>query len=254
MTMNTNEPQDQMRAVDDLAGGADIDQLVIGATRQGRHPVRRRVLTALICGAAGVMCAAGLAGTLALDNGNVSSPAAGPTPSSATFQGSPAPGVPTPSTAMTQKQLEILAVIKAKLPGELKMTAHHGIGESSVIAMAISDSQGYTWVDARVGTKGEDDWDPCRAVQSCFIQRVKDGTLYILQELETGGNSTHYSASYTYERPDGRYVYFVQSNVFDSDGRRSSLPLTDDQVRDMLLAPEWDALVADCRPDPGPNC
>ena len=28
---------------------------------------------------------------------------------------------------MTQKQLEILAVIKAKLPGELKMAAHHGI-------------------------------------------------------------------------------------------------------------------------------
>ena len=83
---------------------------------------------------------------------------------------------------------------------------------------------------------------------------MKDGKLFTLQELEISGNATHYSATYTYERPDSRYVSFNQSNVFDPGGRRSSLPLTDDQVRDMLLAPEWDALVADCRPDPGPNC
>ena len=252
MTMNTDEPQDQMRTVDDITGGADIDQLVIGANRHGRHLLRRRVLTALVCGAVAVICGIGVTSTLARDNGNGSSPV-GPTTSSTT-QGGPDRSNPTSSGAMTQKQLEILEVIESKLPGELKVTAHHGIGESSVVAMAISDSQGYTWVDARVGTTGEDVWDPCRAVRSCSIQRVKGGTLYTLQEVETGGNSTNYSASYTYERPDGRYVYFVQSNIFDPAGRRSSLPLTDEQVRDMLVAPEWDALVADCRPDPGPNC
>ena len=241
-----------MRDVDDIELGGDVDLLVIGATRQGRHLVRRRVLTALVSGA--VLCAVGLAGTLALNNGTLSSPAARSTPSSSTLQSSPVLGVPTTSSAMTQKQREILALIKAKLPGELKVTAHHGMGMSSVVAMAISDSQGNTWVDARVGTTGEDGWDPCRAAESCSIERGKDGTLYTLQELETGGNGTHYSASYTFERPDGRYVYFVQSNVFDHDGRRSSPPLTDDQVRDMLMAQEWDALVADCRPDPGPNC
>jgi hypothetical protein len=155
---------------------------------------------------------------------------------------------------MTQKQLEILAVIETKLPGELKVAAHHGLGTWSIVAMAISDPQGLTWVDARVGTTGEDGWDPCRAADSCSVEGVKDGTLFILEELKSGGNSTHYSASYTYQRRDGRYVYFVQSNVFDPDGRRSALPLSDDQVRDLLTAPEWDGLVADCRPDPGPNC
>jgi hypothetical protein len=229
--VNTQETKDQTRA------GAEIDELVIGGTRQGRPVVTRRALTALVSGAA-VICAVGLAGILALDNGNLSSPDR-PTPS---------------SDAMTPKQLEILAVIEAKLPGELKVAAHHGLGTSSIVAIAISDSQGLTWVDARVGTTGEHGWDPCRAAHSCYVERVKDGTFYTLEELKTGGNSTHYSATYTFERSDGRYVYFGQSNVFNPDGRRSSLPLSDDQVRDMLTAPEWDGLVADCRPDPGPNC
>jgi hypothetical protein len=230
---NTNDLHDQMRAVDDTEVSADIDELVIGATRQGRPRGRRRVLTAL--SGAAVVCAAGLTVTLAVDDG-------------------PAPESPTSSSAMTHKQLQILEVITTKLPGDVEVTAHHGMGELSDVAIAISDSQGLTWVDARIGTLGEDGWDPCRGTDSCSIERVKDGTLYTLEELETGGNSTHYSASYTYERADGRYVYFVQSNVFDPAGRRSSLPLTDEQVRDMLLAPEWDALLTDCRPDPGPNC
>jgi hypothetical protein len=224
--MNTDETKDQMRA------GAEIDELVIGGTRQGRPTLTRRALAALVSGAA-VIGAVGLVGILARNDGN---------------------GDPTSTNAMTQKQLEILAVIEAELPGELKVAAHHGIGTRSIVAMAISDSQGLTWVDARVGTTGEDGWDPCRAVASCSVEPVKDGTLFILEELKNEGSSTHYSASYTYERRDGRYVYFVQSNVFDPDGRRSSLPLTDDQVRNLLTAPEWDRLVADCRPDPGPNC
>jgi hypothetical protein len=253
MTMNTNEPQHQMRAVDEIADAPDIDQLVIGADRRDSHLARRRVLMVLVCGAVAVICGVGVASTLARDNGNGSSPVR-PTISSTADQGGRDLNDPTSSGATTRTQAEILKLIEAKLPADLKVTAHHGVGESSVIAMAISDSQGYTWVDARVGTTGEDVWDPCRAVRSCSIQRVKDGTLYTLQEVETGGNSTNYSASYTYERPDGRYVYFVQSNVFDPAGRRSSLPLSDEQVRDMLIAPEWDALVADCRPDPGPNC
>jgi hypothetical protein len=121
--------------------------------------------------------------------------------------------------------------------------------------MAIADSQGHTWVHARIGATGDDGWDPCRAAAGCSVERVKGGgMLYTRQELESSGNGTHYAATYTYERPDGRYVNFGQSNVFNPDGRRSSLPLTDDQVRDILTAPEWDGLVADCRPDPGANC
>jgi hypothetical protein len=249
--MNTNEPQDKMGAADIPVGG-DVDLLVIGASRQGRHRVGRRTLTALVSGMA-VIGAVGLASTLALGHDDSSAPDR-PTTSSTTLSGSLAPGVLTSSGAMTQKQLEILAVIEAKLPGELKVAAHHGIGQRSIVAMAILDSQGYTWVDTRFGTTGGDGWDPCRATNSCSVERVKGGTLYSLREIETGGNSTHYSASYTYERPDGRYVYFNQTNVFDPDSRRSSPPLTDDQVRDMLTSPEWDRLVADCQPDPGPNC
>ena len=243
--VNTNETKDRLRA------GADIEELVIGGTRQGR-PLTHRALTALVSGAA-VICAGGLAATVVLDNGNVSNPAQS-TSSSPPLSGSSVSGAPTSSSAMRQKQLEILAVIKAKLPGELAVTAHHGIGTRSIVAIAIADSQGHTWVDARVGTTGEDGWDPCRAAKSCSVERVKNGTLHILEELEISGNGTHYAATYTYERPDGRYVYFGQSNVFNPDGRRSVLPLTDDQVRDMVTAPEWDGLVADCQPDPGPNC
>jgi hypothetical protein len=237
--MNTDETKEQM--------GAGVDELIIGSTRQGR-PLSHRTLTALVSGAS-VICAAGLAATLAVDNGNWSNPAP-PTSSSPPIQGSSVPGV----SAMTQKQLEILAVIEAELPGELKVIAHHGIGTRSIVAMAISDSQGITWVDARVGTTGGDAWDPCRAVRSCSVERVKDGTLYTLEELESSGNGTHYAATYTYERLDGRYVTFGQSNVFDPDRGRSSVPLTDDQVRNLLTAPDWDGLVADCQPDPGPNC
>ena len=250
MTMNTDEPQDQ-RAVDETAGG-EIDLLVIGSDRQGHRPPRRWTFAALISGLA-VVAVVALAGNLALTHG-LSSPDARPTPSSATLPGSVGPGVPTSSTAMTKKQLEILALIESELPGELKVTGHHGIGESSIVAMAILDSQGYTWVDARVGTAGGYGWDPCRSEASCTIKRVKDGTLYSLQELETNGNRSHYSATSTYERSDGRYVYFNQSNVFDPDGRRSTMPLTDSQVRQMVTAPAWDALVADCQPAPGPNC
>jgi len=250
--MDTNEWQGQTRTADDTEAGADIDELIIGGTRPGRRFVRGRALTALIIGVA-VISALGLAGTMSLHHGNVIAPAT-PTPSATTLGGSPPPALTTPSDEMTQKQLEIVAVIKARLPRTLKVTADHGIGKSSVAAMAILDSQGYTWLDARVGTTGEVGWDPCRAVRSCSVERVKDGTLYDLQEVETGGNSTHYSASYTFERPDGRYVYVNQSNVFDAERRRSSLPLTDHQIRDIVTAPEWDAVVADCRPDPGPNC
>ena len=243
--VNTNETKDQVPA------GADIEELVIGGTRPGR-PLTHRALTALVIGAA-VICVGGVAATVALDNGNAPDPAQ-PTSSSPTTSESSVSGAPTSSSGMTQKQLEILAVIKAKLPGELRVAAHHGIGTRSIVAIAIADSQGHTWVDARVGTAGEDGWDPCRAVSSCSVERVKDGTLYTLQELESGGNRTHYATTYTYERLDGRYVYFGQSNVFDPHGRRSSLPLTDDQVRDLLTAPDWDRVVADCQPDPGPNC
>ena len=243
--MNTDQTKDQRPA------GADIDELVIGGTGQGR-PLSRRTVAALVSGAA-LICAAGLAATLAVDNQTGSNPAG--STSSPTIPGGSVAGGPTSSSgAMTEKQLEILAVIKAKLPGELKVTAHHGISTRSIVAMAITDSQGHTWVDARVGTTGDDGWDPCRRVRSCFVERVKGGTLYTLHELESSGNGTHYAATYTYERPDGRYVYFGQSNVFNSDGRRSSMPLSDDEVRDMLTAPEWNALVADCPPDPGPNC
>jgi hypothetical protein len=239
--MNSHETKDQVRA------GADIDELVIGGTRQGRPVLTHRALAALASGAA-LVCAAGLAATLAVDNGNV------PDPASPTMSGGSVSGGRAASGAMTQKQRQILAVIQAKLPGELKVTAHHGIGTRSIVAIAIADSQGHTWVDARVGTTGEDGWDPCRAVQSCSVERVKKGTLYTLEELESGGNGTHYAATYTYERADGRYVSFGQSNVFNSDVRRSLLPLTDEQVRAILAAPEWDGLVADCQPEPGPNC
>ena len=248
--MNTEKPQDQ-RTVDDTAGG-DVDLLVIGASQQSR-PGRGRALAALVSGVAVIGAAVGLAGSLALGHDQASTPAR-TTPSSVSVQGSRAPGVPTSSSGMTPKQLQMLAVIEAELPGKLKVTNYHGIGNWSVVAMAILDSQGYTWVDARVGTMGEAGWDPCRGVASCSVERVNDGTLYSLWEIETSGNSTHSSVSYTYERPDGRYVYFNQSNVFDPEGRRSSPPLTDDQVRDMLTAPEWDALVADCLSVPGPNC
>jgi hypothetical protein len=249
--MNAEKPQDQPTA-DDIAGG-DVDLLVIGGNQHGRRSLSGRGLAALVSGVAVIGAAVGLAGSLALGHDETSTPAR-PTPSSATVQGSRAPGVPASSSAMTPKQLQMLAVIKAELPGKLKVTNYHGIGDWSVVAIAILDSQGYTWVDARVGTTGGPGWDPCRGVASCSIKRVNNGTLYSLWELETGSNSTHSLASYTYERPDGRYVYFNQSNVFGPEGRRSSPPLTDDQVRDMLTAPEWDALVADCLPVPGPNC
>lgn len=248
--MSTEKPQDQ-RTVDDSAGG-DVDLLVIGASPQGRRTGRGWALAALVSAVAVIGAAVGLAGS-ALGHDDASSPAR-PTPSSVSVQGSRAPGVPTSSSAMTPKQLQMLAVIKAELPRKLKVTNYHGIGNWSVVAIAILDSQGYTWVDARVGTLGEAGWDPCRGVASCSVERVNDGTLYSLWEIETSGNSTHSSVSYTYERPDGRYVYFNQSNVFDPEGKRSTPPLTDDQVRDMLTAPEWDALVADCLRVPGPNC
>jgi hypothetical protein len=249
--MDTNETQDQLRAGDDTEVATDIDELVIGTSRQGRPLPGRRAITALVSGAA-VLCVVGLAGALSVNNDQSSSPDRSPS-SSPPPQSSPDLGVPTPG-AMTQRQLEILAVVKAKLPSELKVAAHHGIGRWSIVAMAISDAQGLTWVDARVGTTGEDGWDPCQAAESCSIERVQGGTLYTLHELETGGNETHYSATYTYERPDGRYVSFNQSNVFDPDGRRSTPPLTDDQVRDLVTAPQWDGPAAACRPDPGANC
>ncbi len=249
--MNTDEPQDQ-RTVDDTAGG-DVDLLVIGGSEQGRRPGRGRALAALASGVAVIGVVVGLAGSMALGHDDASTPNR-PTPSSVSVPGSRAPGVPSASDAMTPKQLQMLAVIEAELPRKLKVTNYHGIGNSSVVAIAILDSQGYTWVDARVGTLGEAGWDPCRGVASCSVERVNDGTLYSLWEIETSGNSTHSSVSYTYERADGRYVYFNQSNVFDPEGKRSSPPLTDDQVRDMLTAPEWDALVADCLRVPGPNC
>ena len=154
--MKTDETRDQLRARDGTEVATDIDELVIGPTREDRPLLRRRALTGLVSGAA-VLCAVGLAAALTLNNGNSSSPAQ-PAASSSTLQSSPVLGVPTAS-AMTQKQLEILAVVKATLPGELKVAAHHVFGESSIVAMAIPDSQGLTWVDARVGTTGEEDWD-----------------------------------------------------------------------------------------------
>jgi hypothetical protein len=249
--MDTNETRDQLRAGDDIEVAPDIDELVIGPNRQDRPLLGRRAVTALVSGMA-VICTVGLTGVLTSNGDNSSGPVQ-PTPVSPTSQDSPAVDVPT-SSAMTEKQLAILAVVKAALPDELKVTAHHGIGRRSIVAVAISDSQGLTWVDARVGTTGEQGWDPCQAAKSCWTERVRQGTLYTLQEVETGGNETHYSATYTYVRPDSRYISFNQSNVFDPVGRRSSPPLTDDQVRDLLTAPQWDGFVADCRPDPGPNC
>lgn len=249
--MNTYGTQDQPGTGDDPGVGTRIDQLVIGPTREGRQLRRRRALVALVSLAA-VLCTVGIARALTLDNGSSFSPVR-PTRSSPTPQSSPGLGVPTRG-AMTQKQLAILAVVKAALPEEVEVTAHHGIGRRSIVAVAISDSQGLTWVDARVGTTGEQGWDPCQAAKSCWIERVKQGTLYTLHEVETGGNETHYSATYTYVRSDRRYISFNQTNVFDPDGRRSSPPLTNDQVRDLLTAPQWDGFVADCRPDPGPNC
>ena len=248
--MDSEKPHDQLRTVDEPKVAGDVDELIIGGPPQDGPRSKRRFVAALLGGAA-LIAAVGLATTLSLGNGD---PAAGPTASSPTVQSGPAGFDPTSSGAMTKKQTEILALVQAKLPAQVQLRAQHGIGQASVVAMAISDRQGYTWVIARVGTVGGDSWDPCRSVRSCSVERVKDGTLYSLQEVETGGNSTHYSASYTYERPDGRYVYFNQSNVFDPDGRRSSLPLTDNQVVKILTAPEWNALVADCQPDPGPNC
>ncbi len=243
--MNTDDKKEQVGA------GAGIDELVIGGTRQ-RRPLSRRTLTALVSGAA-LISAAGLAVTLGVDNGNAPKPDQPVSPAPTISAGS-ASGVPASSGAMTEKQLEILAVIKTKLPGGLTVAAHHGIATRSIVAIAIADSQGHTWVDARVGTAGEDGWDPCRAVMSCTVERVRNGTLYTLHELEITGNGTHYAASYTLVRPDGRYVYFGQSGIFNSDSRRSLLPLTDDQVRDVLVAPEWDGVLSDCEPDPGPNC
>jgi hypothetical protein len=228
----------------------DVEELIIGGPPEGGPPLRRRSLAALLGGAA-LVGAVGLTATLALDDAD---PTVGPTPSSTALQRGPGHDESTPASTMTKKQAQMIALVRAKLPAEVRPRAEHGVGEASVVAMAISDRQGYTWVLARIGTVGGAGWDPCRAVRSCSVTQLKGGKLYTLEEVETGGNSTHYSASYTYERPDGRYVYFNQSNVFDADGRRSSLPLTDRQVAIVLTAAEWDALVADCRPDPGPDC
>jgi hypothetical protein len=250
--VDTNELQGQTRGADDTEASSQVDELIFGATRQSRRFIAGRALAALIIGVV-VISAAGLAGTMSLQHGNAPAPAR-PTPSSTALGGSPSPAFSTASDAMTRKQLQIVALVKAKLPRTLQVTADHGIGQRSVADMAILDSQGYTWIDARVGTLGEVGWDPCRGVYSCSVERVRGGTLYTLQEVETEGNSTHYSASYTFERPDGRYVYVNQSNVFDGAGRRLTMPLTDRQVRDIVTASQWDALVADCRPEPGPNC
>jgi hypothetical protein len=229
----------------------DVEELIIGGPPEGGPPVRRRSLAALLGGAA-LVCAVGLTATIALNDAD---PTVGPTSSSTSLQPGPDNDDPTRASTMNKKQAQILALVRAKLPGDVQPQAQHGVGEASVVAMAISDRQGYTWVLARIGTVGGDGWDPCRAVRSCSVKQLKGGgTLYTLDEVETGGNSTHYSASYTYERPDGRYVYFNQSNVFDANGRRSSLPLTDKQVARIVTAPEWGTVVADCRPDVGPNC
>ena len=248
--MNSEEPQDRLRDVAEVKVAGDVEELIIGGSPQARPRGRRRSLAALLGGVA-MIGAVGVTATLALDNGG---PAAGPTPSSTTLQVGPIGGAPTSSTAMTEKQTEIRALIQAKLPRQVKLRAAHGVGQASVVAVAISDRQGYTWALARVGNVGGDGWDPCRSDRGCSVRQVQNGTLYALQELETGGNSTHYSASYTYERPDGRFVYFNQSNIFDPESRRSSLPLTETQVVKILTAPEWDELLADCQPDPGPNC
>jgi hypothetical protein len=122
MTMNTNEPQHQMRAVDEIADAPDIDQLVIGADRRDSHLARRRVLMVLVCGAVAVICGVGVASTLARDNGNGSSPVR-PTISSTADQGGRDLNDPTSSGAMTRTQAEILKVIEAKLPADLKVTA-----------------------------------------------------------------------------------------------------------------------------------
>ena len=73
--------------------------------------------------------------------------------------------------------------------------------------------------------------------------------------LHRAGDKAGEGAWYYFKRSDGSWVWFGQRNAFQGNGpvTRSTVPLSESEVRALLTAPEWDPLVDRCRLA-GPAC
>ncbi len=235
--MDSHDLDTLLREIDRTDRPVPIDALTDEGLRRGRRRVRRHRLTvAGVLG--GALASVGLiaAVTLAPVSGVPTMPAAVPTPKIS-------PSRPTPSPADGKRALPTAAdleqTVKALLPAgtELRKVTASGPG---AIEFELGDQEaGYSWATgglARTSWSAEDGRGSCAPLptQDCTTTDTRGGTLRISRDRAAADGIW-----YSFTRPDGTVVWFGQQALEGHGTSRDQLPLTDDEVIDLIAAAAW---------------
>lgn len=238
-------PLDELIRSDEPAAPSPqtVDRLVTGALRRGRRSMIGRRVAAGVAGGALLLTGVAVVGQLpgrGLELGPVA-----PT----------ATATSTPDPVRPPTVLDVMSVLEPAMPAgaELSEIDTTGAPEGEVaVSFTMTDRAGRAWVGG--GIDNEIDDTECDAADGCTRESLGGGTVWVARNLpgEKAGRGTWYS----FQRPDGHWVWFGQdNNVSGGNGpvTRPEVPLSEDQVRRLLTAPAWDALVARCVAA-GPAC
>lgn len=218
-----------------------VDRLVTGALRRGRRTRIGRRVAAGVAGCVLLLTGAAVVGQWpgrALNSGPV-----GPT---ATMSASPSIK---PNNDRPPTYIDVMNVYETLLGQDFRYSGITNAGElpgQVSVTFTATDSAGRAWmgggVDNEMAAEVVEECDP----ETCTRETLAGGTL--TTTWSPPGDKVGDDRWYSFERPDGRWAWFGQANHFEGNGpvTRPEVPLTDAQVRALLTAPEWDALVERC--------
>jgi len=234
--------------IDDMDVPVDVEALVVGGLRRGRHKVAARWARGVGTVAALSVLAIGAASLYRPSQ--VASPAGAPTASTSTSTRAPSPS-PTPAPTATRPATgtfptgaQVLGVIRARIPMTFKQSDILVIDDNRPGgSFTVTDALGRAWIGGGVGNQSESAFTAaaCKA-PFCTVSMLNDQQLLTSVDTEKPGQGVWY----TLMRADGTYVWLGQQSSLSGNGpaTRPGRPLTDAQVMAILTDPAWDALLA----------
>lgn len=240
--MDSHDLDTLLREIDRTDRPVPIDALTEEGLRRGRRRVRRHRLTvAGVLGATLASVGLSAAINLATVPGVPTTPAAVPTPKIS-------PSRPIPSPADGKRALptaaELEQTLEALLPAGMDLRKVTATGPGAIEFEFGDPEAGYAWATgglARTAWSAEDGRASCAPLpaQDCTTTHTHGGTLRISRDRAEADGTW-----YSFTRQDGTVVWLGQKKALEKHGptSRDQLPMTDDEVIDLIAATEWQQL------------